>query len=56
MRLENLIADIDEEMFTKIVENRSVRDKDARDTAKIVGLAAIKYGDLSQSGYQGLYF
>ena len=47
MRLENLIADIDEEMFTKIVENRSVRDKDARDTAKIVGLAAIKYGDLS---------
>ena len=33
---ENLIADIDEEMFTKIVENRSVRDKDARDTAKIV--------------------
>ena len=47
MRLENLIADIDEEMFHKIVENRSVRDKDARDTAKTVGLAAIKYGDLS---------
>ena len=46
MRLENLIADIDEEMFNKIVENRSVRDKDARDTAKIVGMAAIKYGDL----------
>lgn len=41
MRLENLIADIDEEMFTKIVENRSVRDKDARDTAKIVGLQPL---------------
>ncbi len=26
MRLENLIADIDEEMFHKIVENRSVKD------------------------------
>ena len=56
MRLENLIADIDEEMFTKIVENRSVRDKDARDTAKIVGLAAIKYGDLSNQASKDYIF
>ena len=56
MRLENLIADIDEEMFRKIVENRSVRDKDARDTAKIVGLAAIKYGDLSNQATKDYIF
>ena len=56
MRLEHLIADIDEEMFTKIVENRSVRDKDARDTAKIVGLAAIKYGDLSNQATKDYIF
>ena len=56
MRLENLIADIDEEMFHKIVENRSVRDKDARDTAKIVGLAAIKYGDLSNQATKDYIF
>ena len=56
LRLENLIADIDEEMFTKIVENRSVRDKDARDTAKIVGLAAIKYGDLSNQATKDYIF
>ena len=56
MRLENLIADIDEEMFTKIVENRSVRDKDARDTAKIVGMAAIKYGDLSNQATKDYIF
>ena len=56
MRLENLIADIDEEMFTKIVENRIVRDKDARDTAKIVGLAAIKYGDLSNQATKDYIF
>ena len=56
MRLENLIADIDEEMFTKIVENRSVRDKDARDTAKIVGLAAIKYCDLSNQATKDYIF
>ena len=56
MRLENLIADIDAEMFRKIVENRSVRDKDARDTAKTVGLAAIKYGDLSNQATKDYIF
>ena len=56
MRLENLIADIDEEMYRKIVENRSVKDKDAKDTAKIVGLSAIKYGDLSNQASKDYVF
>ena len=56
MRLENLISEIDEEMFHKIVENRSVKDKDARDTAKIVGLSAIKYGDLSNQATKDYIF
>ena len=56
MRLENLIADINEEMFRKIVENRSVKDKDAQDTAKIVGLSAIKYGDLSNQATKDYIF
>ena len=56
MRLENLIAEIDEEMFTKIVENRSVKDKDAQETAKIVGLSAIKYGDLSNQATKDYIF
>lgn len=56
MRLENLIADIDEEMYRKIVENRSVRDKDARETAEIVGLSAIKYGDLSNQATKDYIF
>ena len=56
MRLENLIADIDEEMFHKIVENRSVKDKDAQETAKIVGLSAIKYGDLSNQATKDYVF
>ncbi|QOV18111.1 arginine--tRNA ligase [Blautia liquoris] len=47
MRLESLIRDIDEEMYKKIVDNRSVKADDARKTARIVGLSAIKYGDLS---------
>ena len=56
MRLETLIADINEEMYRKIVENRSVRDKDAEETAKIVGLSAIKYGDLSNQATKDYVF
>lgn len=56
MRLENLIKDIDEEMFRKIVENRSVKDTDARKTAEQVGLAAIKYGDLSNQATKDYIF
>lgn len=56
MRLENLIADINEEMYRKIVENRSVKDKDADETARIVGLSAIKYGDLSNQATKDYIF
>ena len=56
MRLENLIGDIEQEMFKKIVENRSVKDTDAEDTAKIVGLSAIKYGDLSNQATKDYVF
>ncbi len=56
MRLENLIGEINDEMFRKIVENRSVRDKDADETARIVGLAAVKYGDLSNQAAKDYVF
>ncbi len=56
MRLETLIADINKEMYRKIAENRSVRDKDAGETAKIVGLSAIKYGDLSNQATKDYVF
>lgn len=56
MRLENLIKEINEEMFRKIVENRSVKDTDAKKTAEQVGLAAIKYGDLSNQATKDYVF
>ena len=56
MRLENLIGDIEQEMFKKIVENRSVKDTDAENTAKVVGLSAIKYGDLSNQATKDYVF
>ena len=56
MRLETLIHEINEEMYKKIVDNRSVKDKDARKTAEIVGLSAIKYGDLSNQASKDYVF
>ena len=56
MRLENLIADINAEMYRKIVENRSVKDTDAEETAAMVGLSAIKYGDLSNQASKDYVF
>jgi len=47
MRLERLIAEIEEEMYKKITDNRTVEEEEAKVTSKIVGMAAIKYGDLS---------
>ena len=46
MRLEHLIADTNEKVYERIRDNRDISEEEARETAKIVGLAAIKYGDL----------
>ena len=56
MRLENLIREIDEEMLKKITENRTMTEEEARKTAETVGLAAIKYGDLSNQASKDYVF
>lgn len=56
MRLENLIAEIEDEMYKKITDNRTVEEEEARQTAKIVGIAAIKYGDLSNQASKDYVF
>ncbi len=56
MRLENLIAEIEDEMYKKITDNRTAEEEEARQTAKIVGLAAIKYGDLSNQASKDYVF
>ena len=56
MRLENLIREIDEERLKKIMENRTVSEEEARKTAETVGLAAIKYGDLSNQASKDYVF
>ena len=56
MRLENLIAEINEEMYKKITDNRTVSEDEAKETAKTVGMSAIKYGDLSNQASKDYVF
>lgn len=56
MRLEHLIADITAKMYEKITDNRTVAEEEAEATAKIVGMSAIKYGDLSNQASKDYVF
>lgn len=56
MRLENLINDINEAVYHRIMENRTVSEDEAKETAKVVGLAALKYGDLSNQSAKDYVF
>jgi arginyl-tRNA synthetase len=56
MRLENLISDINEKMYSKILENDTMSQEEAEETSKIVALAAIKYGDLSNQASKDYIF
>lgn len=56
MRLERLISEINEEMYQKIISGREVGEEEARETAAIVGLSAIKYGDLSNQASKDYIF
>ena len=56
MRLESLISDINEEMYKKIAENRTMSEEEARKTAQMVALSAMKYGDLSNQAAKDYVF
>jgi len=57
MRLSNLLKEVEDEMYNKIVNNHPVDDdEEARKNAKIVGLAALKYGDLSNQATKDYIF
>ena len=62
MRLEHLISGINEEMLAKIQENQKTKEnlgistEEAENTAKMVALAAIIYGDLSNQASKDYIF
>ena len=47
MRLENLIADMTDFVRAKVVDNKIVAEDEVEATTKIIAMAALKYGDLS---------
>ena len=56
MRLETLLSSINDEMYRKITENRTVEEAEAKATAKVVALSAVKYGDLSNQASKDYIF
>lgn len=56
MRLEHLIADINEEMLKKILSGREMEAKEAEETSKVIALSALKYGDLSNQASKDYVF
>ena len=56
MRLEELVGDINDKMYEKIAENKVVDEAEAKETAQKVGLAALKYGDLSNQAAKDYVF
>ncbi|MCR4989972.1 MAG: arginine--tRNA ligase [Lachnospiraceae bacterium] len=56
MRLEQLVSDINEKTYERITESRQMPEEEAREIAKTVALAAIKYGDLSNQASKDYIF
>ena len=56
MRLEHLLADINAEMLRKMTEGRDMDAEEAKRTAQIVALSAVKYGDLSNQASKDYVF
>ncbi|MBO5199004.1 MAG: arginine--tRNA ligase [Lachnospiraceae bacterium] len=56
MRLETLIQNITDAVYDKIMQNREMPEEEARAIAAKVGLAAIKYGDLSNQASKDYIF
>lgn len=56
MRLEILIKETTDEMYRKITENREMPKEEAEETAKLIALSALKYGDLSNQASKDYVF
>lgn len=62
MRLQYLVESVNEEMLNKIMENQKskenldISEEEAKNTAKMIAMAAIKYGDLSNQASKDYIF
>lgn len=56
LRLQALREQINEEVYKKMMENRDYAEEEAQEIAAKVGLAALKYGDLSNQASKDYIF
>ena len=56
LRLQALREQINEEVYKKMMENRDYEETEAREISETVGLAALKYGDLSNQASKDYIF
>ncbi|MBE6024583.1 MAG: arginine--tRNA ligase [Cellulosilyticum sp.] len=47
MRLEHLIQEVSDQVYNRMIENKTIEASKAKEISKQVGIAALKYGDLS---------
>ena len=56
MRLSALLQEIHDMMYEKIMANGTMTEDEAEETAKVVALSAVKYGDLSNQAAKDYIF
>lgn len=56
MRLESLINEVNDAVYEKMKDNPEISEEEARKTSKIIALAALKYGDLSNQATKDYIF
>ena len=56
MQLDMLVSQIYDAVYQKMMENRTMEPEEAKKVSEIVGLAALKYGDLSNQAGKDYIF
>lgn len=56
MRLESLINEVNDAVLEKMKDNPEISEEEAQKTSKIIALAALKYGDLSNQATKDYIF
>lgn len=56
MRLESLINEVNDAVLEKMKDNPEISEEEAKETSKIIALAALKYGDLSNQATKDYIF
>lgn len=56
MRLSVLLQDVEDKVYQKIIENGTMEEGQAKESAQMIAVSAIKYGDLSNQASKDYVF